>query len=154
MRAPDALLGKRVRCPGCQSVLAIPAQAPPPAAAAPPTKPPAPRPAPQPAAPPPDEFGIAPAHELPVAPVPISVRNALAELEARNQPRPQFGVPGERSAKPAAAPEPLTPPRHNYRYLVFILALLPLGWWLLSPPFDPLAQATSRTSHPCRRKTI
>lgn len=141
MRAPDALLGKRVRCPGCQSVLAIPAQAPTPAAAAaPPTKPPAPRPA----APPPDEFGIAPAHELPTAPVPISVRNALAELEARNQPRPQFSVPGERTAKPAAAAEPLTPPRHNYRYLVFVLALLPLGWWLLSPPFDPLAQAASQ----------
>lgn len=147
MRAPDALLGKRVRCPGCQQPISIPAAAPTnsapvakPAAQAPalPPVPATPRPVAQPRRnePPPGEFGIAPAHEIAPLPVPLAVRNALADAAAREAPKPGFTVPNNANAKarkPVVNTGPVQPPPHNYRYFVFLLALLPLGWMLLTP---------------------
>jgi RsiW-degrading membrane proteinase PrsW (M82 family) len=88
------------------------------------------------AEPPPGEFGIAPAHEIAPMPVPLAVRNALAEAAAREQPKPAFDVPsasdGKRKPNTSTA-APLTPPAHNYRYFVFLLALMPLCWMLVAP---------------------
>ncbi len=152
--AQDALLGKRVRCPGCQTVLAIPAKAPqataPKAALQPTPKRPAappPIPAKKSSVPPPDEFAIAPAHKVAPPPVPLAVRNALAAAAEREQRPAEFVVPEQSTSKRPSiakvAAQPFEPPGHTYRYFVFLLALMPLCWELLRPQTDPAEEIAS-----------